>query len=250
MADDEQLSIYDEVEIEDMTYDEAMETYFYPCPCGDRFQIALCDLQDGLDIGVCPSCSLMIRVIFEVVSVVMTPCPCTKGWADQCHWCRMICRSRQESPLRLPFPPEELYIRRMAKLVVSHIGYSGCTASKEMGIGTWSCCHRRGHSMVNSKHRPITKPTISSYDNSLATNIRPHSTRPPVTTNPSNPITNRSLTAPPKPSYQQSPTFSKLTSPKPLETSLRTKPCPQHQAPALQPVPSHSTTRLHSPGQQ
>ncbi|CAP70970.1 uncharacterized protein PODANS_3_10240 [Podospora anserina S mat+] len=64
--DDEQLSIYDEVEIEDMTFDEALQTYHYPCPCGDKFEIALCDLQDGADIAVCPSCSLMIRVIFEV----------------------------------------------------------------------------------------------------------------------------------------------------------------------------------------
>lgn len=69
MADDEEISVYDEVEIEDMTYDEALETYFYPCPCGDRFQIALADLQDEeTDIAVCPSCSLMIRVIYEVVS--------------------------------------------------------------------------------------------------------------------------------------------------------------------------------------
>ena len=68
MADDEQISIYDEVEIEDMTYDETLQIYHYPCPCGDRFEIALYDLMDGEDIGVCPSCSLMIRVIFEVVS--------------------------------------------------------------------------------------------------------------------------------------------------------------------------------------
>ncbi len=69
MAEDEQLSIYDEVEIEDMTYDETLQIYHYPCPCGDRFEIALYDLMDGEDIGVCPSCSLMIRVIFEAVSL-------------------------------------------------------------------------------------------------------------------------------------------------------------------------------------
>lgn len=35
------MSIYhDEVEIEDMEYDEETETYYYPCPCGDRFQIS------------------------------------------------------------------------------------------------------------------------------------------------------------------------------------------------------------------
>lgn len=34
------MSVYhDEVEIEDMEYDEEEEVYYYPCPCGDRFQI-------------------------------------------------------------------------------------------------------------------------------------------------------------------------------------------------------------------
>ncbi|TAQ84128.1 hypothetical protein B7494_g7552 [Chlorociboria aeruginascens] len=60
-------NIYDEIEIEDMTYDPALEIYHYPCPCGDRFEIAIADLRDREDIAVCPSCSLMIRVIYEVV---------------------------------------------------------------------------------------------------------------------------------------------------------------------------------------
>jgi diphthamide biosynthesis protein 3 len=33
-------TFHDEVEIEDMEYDEESETYFYPCPCGDKFQIS------------------------------------------------------------------------------------------------------------------------------------------------------------------------------------------------------------------
>ena len=61
-------NIYDEVEIEDMTYDPTLEIYHYPCPCGDRFEISIADLRDGEEIAVCPSCSLMIKVIFEVVS--------------------------------------------------------------------------------------------------------------------------------------------------------------------------------------
>jgi len=69
MSDTEEISVYDEVEIEDMTYDEALQIYHYPCPCGDRFEISITDLRDeSNDIAVCPSCSLMIRVIFEVVS--------------------------------------------------------------------------------------------------------------------------------------------------------------------------------------
>lgn len=66
--EDEQISIYDEIEIEDMTFDPDLEIYHYPCPCGDRFEIAIADLRDREDIAVCPSCSLMIRVIFELVS--------------------------------------------------------------------------------------------------------------------------------------------------------------------------------------
>lgn len=35
------MSIFhDEVEIEDFEYDEEEEVYYYPCPCGDRFQIS------------------------------------------------------------------------------------------------------------------------------------------------------------------------------------------------------------------
>lgn len=63
MADGE--DIYDEIEIEDMTFDETLQIYHYPCPCGDRFEINIQDLRDGEEIAVCPSCSLQIRVIFD-----------------------------------------------------------------------------------------------------------------------------------------------------------------------------------------
>ncbi|CAK3896950.1 Diphthamide biosynthesis 3 [Lecanosticta acicola] len=63
MADDR--NIYDEVEIEDMTYDPQLQIYHYPCPCGDRFEINIEDLRDGEEVAVCPSCSLQIRVIFD-----------------------------------------------------------------------------------------------------------------------------------------------------------------------------------------
>jgi diphthamide biosynthesis protein 3 len=62
---DEEQDIYDEIEIEDMTFDENPQIYHYPCPCGDRFEIAIADLRDGQEIAVCPSCSLMIRVVFD-----------------------------------------------------------------------------------------------------------------------------------------------------------------------------------------
>jgi len=56
--------VYDEIEIEDMDFDEDQQTYFYACPCGDLFQITVDELRDGEDIARCPSCSLVIRIIY------------------------------------------------------------------------------------------------------------------------------------------------------------------------------------------
>ena len=67
MATTDDLNIYDEIEIEDMTFDPTLQIYHYPCPCGDRFEIGIADLRDGEEIAICPSCSLMIRVVFDVV---------------------------------------------------------------------------------------------------------------------------------------------------------------------------------------
>ncbi len=33
-------TIYDEIEIEDFDFDPEMGMFYYPCPCGDRFQIS------------------------------------------------------------------------------------------------------------------------------------------------------------------------------------------------------------------
>lgn len=40
------MSVYhDEIEIEDFEYDEETDSYYFPCPCGDRFVITKLDLQ-------------------------------------------------------------------------------------------------------------------------------------------------------------------------------------------------------------
>ncbi|XP_064412855.1 DPH3 homolog [Latimeria chalumnae] len=56
---------HDEVEIEDFEYDEESEMYYYPCPCGDRFAVSREDLENGEDVATCPSCSLIVRVIYD-----------------------------------------------------------------------------------------------------------------------------------------------------------------------------------------
>ncbi|KAL8917853.1 MAG: hypothetical protein Q9172_005658 [Xanthocarpia lactea] len=45
-------SIYDEIELEDLTYHSSTTLYTYPCPCGDQFEITLQDLRDGEDIAL------------------------------------------------------------------------------------------------------------------------------------------------------------------------------------------------------
>ena len=73
-------------QIEDMEFDEENLLFHSPCPCGDRFEISLVNstfvlyllpvtnccaeqtqLQEGEDIATCPSCSLIIRVIYDPV---------------------------------------------------------------------------------------------------------------------------------------------------------------------------------------
>lgn len=55
--------MYEEVKLQNMKYEEGLFTY--ECPCGDLFEIALEELQQGENIASCPSCSLKIRALFE-----------------------------------------------------------------------------------------------------------------------------------------------------------------------------------------
>lgn len=65
------MTVYhDEVEIEDFEYDEDEDIYYYPCPCGDQFQISRADLIAGEEDATCPSCSLVVRVIYDKVAFV------------------------------------------------------------------------------------------------------------------------------------------------------------------------------------
>lgn len=54
-------TIYDEIEIEDFDFDPEMHIFYYPCPCGDRFQIT--EVLNSKDIRqysskfISPSCA-------------------------------------------------------------------------------------------------------------------------------------------------------------------------------------------------
>ncbi|KAI5480037.1 hypothetical protein MNV49_002002 [Pseudohyphozyma bogoriensis] len=61
------VSFYDELEIEDFAWDDVKQVFHYPCPCGDRFEITRSQLGKGEDIATCPSCSLIVRVIYDMM---------------------------------------------------------------------------------------------------------------------------------------------------------------------------------------
>jgi diphthamide biosynthesis protein 3 len=61
-----ETDVYDEVEIEDMNYEEDAQRYTYNCPCGDLFVLTVAEMRRGEQIAKCPSCSLRIRVIYDV----------------------------------------------------------------------------------------------------------------------------------------------------------------------------------------
>ena len=75
------MSIYEEVEIEDFTYDPTDFTYYYPCPCGDKFRITLEELWDEEDIATCPSCTLRVLVIYEQKD--LPELPSEDEWDDE-----------------------------------------------------------------------------------------------------------------------------------------------------------------------
>lgn len=59
------LVFHDEIELEDFEWDPEEESWTYPCPCGDRFMITVEELEQGEEVATCPSCSLIVKVIYD-----------------------------------------------------------------------------------------------------------------------------------------------------------------------------------------
>ena len=62
---DKFLSFYDQVDLLDFTFHSSTKMFSYPCPCGDVFLVSLEDLRNGENVSHCPSCSLVVLVIFS-----------------------------------------------------------------------------------------------------------------------------------------------------------------------------------------
>lgn len=64
------LSFYDEVDIVDFSYHPSTRQFTYPCPCGDLFIISLDDIKNGETVARCPSCSLLVIVVYGDKDIV------------------------------------------------------------------------------------------------------------------------------------------------------------------------------------
>mgnify|MGYP003924519425 FL=1 len=49
-----------------MQYDEEAESFEYSCRCSGSYVISTAQLDDGFDTVCCSSCSLCIRVLYEI----------------------------------------------------------------------------------------------------------------------------------------------------------------------------------------
>jgi diphthamide biosynthesis protein 3 len=60
------MMLYDDMEIEDVEWNEELQAYTYPCPCGHLFQITKDKLCLGEEIARCLSCSLYITINYNL----------------------------------------------------------------------------------------------------------------------------------------------------------------------------------------
>ena len=65
--DENNMSFYEEVSIDNFEFKEGIFTY--PCPCGDLFTITYKEILDGEIIARCQSCSLIILCKYEGVDI-------------------------------------------------------------------------------------------------------------------------------------------------------------------------------------
>uniref|UniRef100_A0A7S3PA94 Diphthamide biosynthesis protein 4 n=1 Tax=Aplanochytrium stocchinoi TaxID=215587 RepID=A0A7S3PA94_9STRA len=54
-----------EVDLDDIPYNGEKEVFDYKCRCGDSILITVGNLEEGLDLFECSSCSLRIHVLYE-----------------------------------------------------------------------------------------------------------------------------------------------------------------------------------------
>ncbi|CAO3567473.1 unnamed protein product [Mortierella alpina] len=58
--------VNDDIDLDDMDYNEDSGTYSAPCRCSGEYIISEDELELGVDTVVCSTCSLIVRIHYEV----------------------------------------------------------------------------------------------------------------------------------------------------------------------------------------
>ncbi|KAG0018650.1 Diphthamide biosynthesis protein 4 [Podila clonocystis] len=58
--------VNDDIDLDDMDYDEESSVYTSPCRCSGEYVISEDELELGVDTVVCSTCSLIVRIHYEV----------------------------------------------------------------------------------------------------------------------------------------------------------------------------------------
>lgn len=81
--EDENTVFYDHIDLDDFEYEPEISTFFYPCPCGDRFQISAEEIIIGGYIARCPSCSLTVKIVLDSSHILRLSSLLLSGSSDQ-----------------------------------------------------------------------------------------------------------------------------------------------------------------------
>ncbi|KAK3813988.1 MAG: hypothetical protein J3Q66DRAFT_345329 [Benniella sp.] len=57
--------VNEDIDLDDMEFDEDAETYSSPCRCSGEFVISVKELELGVDTVTCSTCSLIVRIHYE-----------------------------------------------------------------------------------------------------------------------------------------------------------------------------------------
>ncbi|EFA85221.1 DNAJ heat shock N-terminal domain-containing protein [Heterostelium album PN500] len=63
----QKYSISDEVDLDDMEYNEDLSQFSYPCRCNGQYTIDESQLENGEEIASCQNCSLTIKVLYDAI---------------------------------------------------------------------------------------------------------------------------------------------------------------------------------------
>lgn len=74
-----QQTVYDEVEIEDMDWNSELDAFTWSCPCGDIFRLTVAEMRAGEEIATCPSCTLLLRVVYDDADIPASVPPVGEG---------------------------------------------------------------------------------------------------------------------------------------------------------------------------